>query len=146
MILVYIFILLHVLFFPFTCTQHMFIWDMCWAGVLIQGILAASKWGFDSILLLLLYQARDLSYWKKNGKHYSYLGTRCPPGAGSPYFMSVNQIDANVLFYLIYTVYFRKQSFWLIPKKNGKHQFLLGNWVPTRCWFLLFYDSQLDRC
>ena len=43
------FILLQVLFLPFTCNQCMFVWDMCWAGVFIQEILAASKYYLISL-------------------------------------------------------------------------------------------------
>ena len=84
------FILLWVLFLPFTCNQCMFIWDMCWAGVLIWGILAASKWGLIPFYYYYFIKQEISLTGKNNGKHYSYLGTRCLPGASSPYFMSVN--------------------------------------------------------
>ena len=78
----------------------------------MQGILAASKWALISFYIFLSL-ANNLIPEKKNGKHYFYLGIRCPPGAGSSYFMTFIYTNANVLI-LIFSYLANN----LIPEKR----------------------------
>ena len=125
------------LYLSFTSNQHMFMWDMCWARVLLRGILAASKWALISFYIFLSLANNLIP--KKKGKHYYfYLGIRCPPGAGSSYFMIFIYTNANFLA-LIFSYLANN----LIPKKNKKTVSIISTWelgahqapVPSILWY-----------